>query len=190
MKRGGADDLGWIVGRLRNVADAVSTLLWAYAIALGVVLTGLVFAQVVVRYLFGGGLPWVNELSQYIAIWMFLPLAAVLILNDEHIKINVFVDRLSVQTARRLELLELVVLLGFGVGFTYAGAQYAFESGFRSVSPSLGIDMFWFYLVLPLSGVLFCFFGAVRLLELLVDEDTDVESSETQTREVDIDLNT
>lgn len=155
------------LGAFRRVSDVLTRFIWMYAIAIGVVLTLLVFAQVVMRYVFSSGIAWVNELSQYLAIWMLLPLAAVLIREDDHIKISVLVDRFSAASIHRIAVAELVVIFLFGLGFTYAGTIYAFESGFRSVSPSLGVDMFWIYVILPISGVLFCFFTLVRTVEVV-----------------------
>lgn len=159
----------------QTVSDVLTRLIWMYAIALGALLTLLVFAQVVMRYVFSSGIPWVNELSQYLAIWMLLPLAAVLIREDDHIKISVLVDRFSTATVHRIAVAELLVIFLFGLGFTYAGSIYAFESGFRSVSPSLGVDMFWIYVILPISGVLFCFFTLVRTAEVIFEGEIPTE---------------
>lgn len=152
---------------IKTVSNILTRIIWMYAITLGTFLTVLVFLQVVMRYVFSSGIPWVNELSQYLAIWMLLPLAAVLIREDDHIKISVLVDRFSGTTIHRIAVAELLVIFLFGLGFTYAGSVYALESGFRSVSPSLGIEMFWIYIILPISGVLFCFYTIVRIAEIL-----------------------
>lgn len=173
MEPGNTALLDGFVGYAQRLAEVLSRVIWIYAIALGIFLTVIVFAQVIMRYVFGSGLPWVNELSQYVAIWMFLPLAAVLIADDEHIRINVFVRRLSSEMVYRITLAELVVLLVFGAVFTYAGTIYTLQSGFASVSPSLSVDMFWFYVVLPISGALFCFFTVVRLLEVVVQKEPE-----------------
>lgn len=151
----------------RKVTGALDGLIRVYALVLAVVLTSLVFLQVIFRYALSSGLPWVNELSQYLAIWMVLPLAAALIGSDDHIRISVFVDRLSTRAVHRIAVIETLAVIAFGSAFAYAGIIYAFESGFRSVSPSLGVDMFYIYVILPVSGVLFVVFGLKRLLELL-----------------------
>jgi len=161
-----------------------------YSIILGALLTVLVFSQVVMRYVFSSGIPWVNELSQYLAIWMLLPLAAVLIREDDHIKISVLVNRFSVDTMYRIAVAELFVILLFGLGFTYAGSVYAFESGFRSVSPSLGVDMFWIYIILPISGILFCFFTLVRTIELIFAGDDEMSTGLDRATEITTESNT
>ena len=173
-----------VLKTVRTVSDVLTRLIWIYAITLGVVLTVLVFLQVVMRYAFSSGIPWVNELSQYLAIWMLLPLAAVLIREDDHIKISVLVDRFSAATIHRIAVGELLAIFLFGVGFTYAGSIYAFESGFRSVSPSLGIDMFWIYIVLPISGVLFCFFSLVRAVEILLEDEAEAPTETERAAEI------
>lgn len=154
-----------------RLSEALRRAIWAYSIGLGAVLTTLLVAQVVMRYAFSQSLGWVNELSQYLAIWIFLPLAAVLIVEDDHIEISMVVDRFPDRAKRLLSIVELLSLLAFSAVFGYAGWNYATESGFRSVSPSLGVDMFWIYVVLPISGALMAYFSLIRLLHVVDDAD-------------------
>jgi len=162
----------------RKATTTLDGLIRMYALVLAIVLTSLVFLQVIFRYVLSSGLPWVNELSQYLAIWMVLPLAAALIGSDDHIRISVFVDRLSARTVHLIAIIETVTITAFGVVFAYAGTVYALESGFRSVSPSLGVDMFYIYVVLPVSGALFAVFGVSRLIELFEDGAQAVETGD------------
>lgn len=92
----------WIKG-LRRLLDAVAALLLAGVLAVTA-------ARVVARYLLGEGLPWSEELTRLLFVWLILIGAA----RASHLRIDMLPQALGSGTARRV-LEGLVGLLSVGL---------------------------------------------------------------------------
>jgi len=84
------------------------------------VLVVLTFGQVVGRYVFGSSYGWVEELSVLILCWTAWTSACLLLKDNRHLRVGVFVDRLPEQYHRLVRLLMGVVVFVFLVIVLYA----------------------------------------------------------------------
>ena len=160
--------------------DRLVHVLWLIAISLSAVLVVLVTAQVVTRYLFEYVPIWGGELSSYLAIWAALLLIPALIWGDRNLQVEFVFERMSLRMRRRYRSLQLIVFSLFTLAFTYYGWDYAATSGFRSTSTTIHhlvsllplvdaswrLDMFWVYLILPLSGILMTIACITKLVQI------------------------
>lgn len=138
---------------------------WTSVVSL-LLMTVLVSAQVVLRYVLGKALPWAEEAAVYMMVWMAFIGAAVALRQGEHIALSLVVERLPAALARAIKLISHVLVLIFVCLVLGLAVQLATSiTGQRS--PALGIDMFLPYLILPLG----CLFMAIETMNKIMSPD-------------------
>lgn len=155
-----ADRLEWA---LRRVSYALGTL--ALLILTGQVLTRFAFSYVPV---------WGNELSIYLMVWTTLLLLPVLLRDDDHLSVDVVMAKLDRRTQVWLRSAELFAIALFGLVFAYWGYQFAISTGLSTTSPGLDVQMFWVYVVMPVSGLLIFVFALDRVQQIHTRPDASV----------------
>lgn len=172
------DRFDYVFERWFKAMDLLTRGLWAIAMALMIILVLTIAGQVVTRYVFNWVPPWGGELGRTLAIWMSLLLLPPLVWTDRNLQVEFVIEKLSVRMRRRIRTLQLLLITAFGAAYTYYGWAYATTAGFRSVSTSLhrifepifgsgfDLDMFYIYLILPLSGVLFVIMCISKLVQI------------------------
>lgn len=154
-----------------RLADLLGWVLLQVAIALAILLVGVVTLQVVTRYVFGFVYVWGNELATYVMIYLTLMLVGPLIMRDDHLRVDLLFHRLPRRYRRPLRILQLLLILFLGSELTFWGYRYASTSGRLTQSFSMGFDMYWAYLVLPVTGLIIIFFAGAKLTEVVLDPD-------------------
>jgi TRAP-type transport system small permease protein len=149
-----------------TATDKLAAFIWTICIVTGAILVLVITAQVVTRYIFGFVPAWGGELSRYMMIWITLLLAGVLIKDDKHLQVEFVFQRLPLIVRRVIRSIELLIVFWVGLFFFSQGWYYAATSGFRSTAPAMGFDMFWTYLVFPISGVIIMLFSIRKLIEI------------------------
>ncbi|KXF75899.1 hypothetical protein ATN84_18265 [Paramesorhizobium deserti] len=145
---------------------------WANQVVVGglmLVMTVLVFANVGLRYLAGFSLPWVEELTRYMMIWVAYLGAGLALRAGSHVAVEIMQDMMPVAMTRRLRIVIAVVVLMFLVTVAWYGFQYA-QFTMRQVSPVLNIPLGIVYLGVPL-GCLLCAVHLVLGFRRYVDRD-------------------
>lgn len=144
---------------LRRLLDAVAALLLAAVL----LITG---ARVVARYLLGQSMPWSEELTRLLFIWLVLIGAA----GARHLRIDMVPVRLGHGAARRrleigvavlsVGMLALLVWKGFGLIALTAYDRYT----------ALDVSLQYLYLSLIVGGGLWIVTTLLSLLEPQPDE--------------------
>jgi len=130
------------------------------AAALGL-LALLIFAQVVLRYLFAITPVWSEELGRYLLIWAVLAGSAVSVRGARHIRVEFLVELLPAGVRRAWYLLLDLVILALFLLLVATGIEAV---GFNHSMRSLGLQVRLSYVMagIPL------FFGLAALF--LIDE--------------------
>jgi TRAP-type C4-dicarboxylate transport system permease small subunit len=108
------------------------------------------------RYLFGTQTSWSEELARLLMVWLALLGAALAARENRHLGLDVLV-RSWPDDIRRLATLFITLLTILFAGWIMAwGGIELVEQRFASgqTLPALGISRGWFYLALPVSGIL------------------------------------
>jgi TRAP-type C4-dicarboxylate transport system permease small subunit len=142
-----------IDARLEEVVCAI--LLTVLMILLGV--------QVVLRFGFGAALAWSEELIRFLFVW-FAYLGAVMgVREGAHIRITALVDALPDPRVRgAIHLVADLAWLAFNIAILWIslGLLETFAR-FPQTSAAIGVDLWWIYLVVPVSFGLM----SVRLIQ-------------------------
>ena len=113
----------------------------------------LVFANVVLRYLFGASLSWVEELTRYMMIWVAWLAAGLALREGAHIAIDNLQQALPALAARILRLVVLATLIGFFAAVAWLGWRYALFA-WRQQTAVLRLPLGAVYLAIPAGSVL------------------------------------
>jgi len=133
------------------------------------------------RYLFNAQAPWSEELARLLMVWLALMGAALVCREDRHLGLDVVVRSWPADVQRLARLAVYVLILVFACGImAWGGFQIVFqrfESG--QTLPALGVSRGWFYLALPVSGILTTSFMIEAFLTTLfeIGEPRDKEPS-------------
>lgn len=138
-------------------------------VGLLIVMTILMFAEVLARYIFGSSFVWIEELVRYMFIWLTFISAAYVTATQSHIRVDVAISVFPKRVQPVIKKIGLLIWLVFSVAIAYVGFGYAFtmlEVGGNS--PSLGIAKGLIYLGIPLGYLLM----SLRLIWQLYKELT------------------
>jgi TRAP-type C4-dicarboxylate transport system permease small subunit len=125
------------------------------AVGLLGIMTLLVFAQVVLRFLFGLGFGWIDELARIAFIWVVYLGAVVGMRRGLHLRVSIGLRALPPRGRLVAELLGELVLLLFCGAMTWHGVELVWSTlQFSFLLPSTKISMFWPYLIMPASFAL------------------------------------
>ena len=112
----------------------------------------LVPTEVLLRYAFGKSLYVTEELTRYLMVWMVFLGSSLAFRENSHITIEILVNRFHGRSRSWWNLIAQVLLLTFLIFIIIEGIiPLTFQM--RQIVPSLGVPMFWFYLAIPVGGV-------------------------------------
>jgi TRAP-type C4-dicarboxylate transport system permease small subunit len=141
-----------------------------YIIVLGgvslVILIAITGYQVWGRYVLNDTPTWAERLALLLILFVSLPVAAVGLRENFHLGITFVLDRLPRKLRRVVEMLNALILLGFGGAMAWFSWVLVRGTWNRDI-PLLGIPQAFQYLPLVLCGVLIAIFMAARFYELL-----------------------
>ncbi|OAH54523.1 TRAP transporter [Domibacillus aminovorans] len=129
--------------------------LCGYLVALMMaVMTGLIFWQVIARYVLGSSLAWSEELSRFLMIYVVLIGASLALRNGRLLAVEVVPEMLNEKIRKWIVILTHLISMIFYVILIVYGLDLA-QKFSNQIAPGTGISMFIIYLSLPIGGILF-----------------------------------
>ncbi|WP_155801418.1 MULTISPECIES: TRAP transporter small permease [Jonquetella] len=113
----------------------------------------IVFAQVFCRFVLKGALPWSEEASRYIMIWLSMLGASIGLRHGAHVGVEALVNVLSPKLRRAVHMLTCLISLGFSGAVVCYGYRLLHVVK-RQVSPAMEISMVIPYSALVVGGLL------------------------------------
>ncbi|SOY58144.1 TRAP transporter small permease [Cupriavidus taiwanensis] len=130
-----------------------------------VLLVGITFANVVVRYFTDESFAWTEEFSVFLMIVLALVAGSAAVARDRNIRIEFFFERGSAARQRRLAILSALAVAVMFIALSVLGARITWdEYTFGETSPGIGVPSWWYSIWLPVlsAGI------ALRALALMV----------------------
>ncbi|NUO87705.1 MAG: TRAP transporter small permease [Cupriavidus sp.] len=130
-----------------------------------VLLVGITFANVVVRYFTDESFAWTEEFSVFLMIVLALVAGSAAVARDRNIRIEFFFERGSAARQRRLAILSALAVAVMFIALAVLGARITWdEYTFGETSPGIGVPSWWYSVWLPVlsAGI------ALRALALMV----------------------
>lgn len=124
-----------------------------FAMICMVVLTCIVFTDVVLRYIFKQGFSWTQEISTLMLVWFSLIGMGIGVLEKIHINIEMFTMKLPKKALSVLESVNYLLIAVFGGLMVYYGVLIMHMTK-MSTMPATKLPSSVLYIILPLSGIL------------------------------------
>jgi len=137
--------------KIKNILDKLLETLIVISVA---VLTLDVLWQVFTRFVMRKPCTWSEELAVFMIIWVALLGSAVALGRGAHLGVDYFVSKLPDSLRMKCEVAVFLLLAAFSLGVFVIGGSNLVISILRlgQVSPSLGVQVGYVYLALPVSG--------------------------------------
>ena len=125
--------------------------------------------QVTSRYLLSSPSSFTDELAGFLLIWVGLLGAAWVAGRDEHLAIDILLQKAQGSRKRKLQNLIFICILFFATSVMILGGTWLVYTRFvlDVKSAALEIPLGYVYLVLPLSGLLIAFYSVDNLRKSL-----------------------
>jgi TRAP-type C4-dicarboxylate transport system permease small subunit len=117
------------------------------------VMAGVVFVEVLFRYVLMLPLFWTEEFARYSLVWSSLLGAGVALKRGEHIAVTFFVDRIPGCMGPQAALLVSVFIALFLTVILWGGIHLVILTR-HQLSPAMRIPMAWPYLAIPISSLI------------------------------------
>lgn len=137
------------------------------AASLLILMTLLIFYQILSRFIFNVSLAWSEESARYAFIWLIYISAALAVKKREHIRVEIGLHFLKGKYKEMAFIISDVVFLIFSIVLCKDGiflVQTIANHG--QVSPALGFSMDYIYLIIPLGYGLMTF----RLIQNIISK--------------------
>ncbi|WP_229717813.1 TRAP transporter small permease [Thalassobacillus devorans] len=144
-----------------------------------VLLTLVVFAEVLSRYVFDYPISSSTEMTQLLFPWMIFLGTIAVTKNEDHLKITVLQERFSLGAQWVMQLFAKVVMLLFSVYMVYASYLLASAVQMQPL-PMLRISKSWLYISVTVSFVLVCLLLILQVVLLIRRRNTFMEGGEIQ----------
>ena len=118
-----------------------------------VIMTIVVFFDVILRYIFNQGMPWTQEVATLLLVWFSLTGMAIGVAEKIHISIEMFTMKCSDRVIRILGTINHVLIACFGTMMIVYGIRIM-QMTKKSTMPATKMPSAVLYIILPLSGVL------------------------------------
>jgi C4-dicarboxylate transporter DctQ subunit len=125
----------------------------AVLIAMVVVMTVVVFLQVVYRYVLAQPLYWSEELARYLFVWLSILGATLGLQKRGHFGLDVFF-RMFPKKMKQSMRSFIYLLMGIVIFVILVQGITLVQKTASQESPAMGISMSWAYACLPVGGAL------------------------------------
>jgi len=121
--------------------------------------------QVITRYFSENPSSFTDELSRYLMIWLGILGAAYVTGKNEHVSIDFFIKKISVQNRKILTLFIILSIICFAIiALVIGGGRLVYITLIlQQYSPSLKIPLALVYSILPISGILIIFYKITEI---------------------------
>jgi len=148
------------------------------------VMVGIIFVQVIMRYVFNHSLYWSEELGKFIFVWISWIGISIGERRNEHIKITMLVDKFPFRTAQVFNIIsEIVVISICAITCYYATTLIVSQAGTHYAG--IKISVAWGYLSVSLGCFLMCLrciawiVNSVRLIRQGKPDESKLEGSDS-----------
>jgi TRAP-type C4-dicarboxylate transport system permease small subunit len=154
------------VKKLDSASRVLSNICSSVAAAIMLLITALVFAEAISRYVFGVSHEWVPPASSWMMVWMTYFILGVALKGREHINVDILQTRLP--PGRRLRLLTYfdIITLIFAIVLCAGGIQYDLmvkDSNIHVVTVQ-AVPVWLMRISVPLGAVFLAFFSLEHLI--------------------------
>ena len=160
---------------MKKIRRAINRVMYILAGSSFLAMVVLTCWQVITRYVLKNPSSWTEELVSFLFAWMSLFGASIMVGERGHMNIPILPDHVSKEVRSALEIFaELIIILFSTVVLVYGGIRIS-GLAMGQLTSSLGILAGYFYLVLPLSGILNVIYSVLNLIDIIRIKKEEME---------------
>jgi len=166
--------------KVNLIADKINSgARWIILLAM-IIMTPVVFANVVLRFLLGRSLPWSPEVSRYCFVWITFLGTAVAVRENSHAKVTLLLEKAPKTLGKYLKLINYIIMVGVSVLLIISGVKQTILIWPTCAAYMRFLSMSWVYISIPICGFLMLFFTCVSIIELFVEKTTSDRGEEKE----------
>ncbi len=123
--------------------------------------------QVGTRYIIGNPSVWTDEMLRFQLIWLAMIGAPTAHGLNRVMAVTIFTDKLKGKAKNTNTIFVEVMIFIFAILILLIGGMKVALNASTQVSATLGINMFFIYVSIPLSGLLFAYYSADNIKNAL-----------------------
>jgi len=143
------------------------------AFLMGIMLLSVLW-QVFTRYIMGEASTFTEELARFLLIWIGILGAAYISGQNMHLAIELLPNKLKGKNKQTLRIIINILIIAFAItAFIIGGGRLVYISYILGqTSAALNVPLAYIYIVIPLSGLLVCYYKFAEIGQLLQSENT------------------
>lgn len=146
------------------------------AMVMVVIATVAIMVEVFARGLFNVGLPGVGEIARYAGLALIFLCVPLLLARDEHVKVDMLLQRFHGMPRRVLDILNELVWLAFCV-FFLVSCWWFMQRASRFSTPALSIPNLYYYMPAILGMLLTSLVALDRVLGAVLGRKVSIEGT-------------
>lgn len=160
---------------MKEIRRAINRVMYILAGSSFLAMVVLTCWQVLTRYVLKNPSSWTEELVSFLFAWMSLFGASIMVGERGHMNIPILPDHVSKEVRSALGIFaELIIILFSTVVLVYGGIRIS-GLAMGQLTSSLGILAGYFYLVLPLSGILNVIYSVLNVIDIIRIKKEEME---------------
>lgn len=162
---------------IKKVVKAIDKAEDTCLIVMFAAMVGIIFFQVIMRYVFNNSLSWSEEMGKFLFVWISWLGISIGHRRKEHIRITLLVDKLPYKLNKFMEALsEIILIIICGITMYYACIMIEIQMNVPYAG--IKISTAWGYLSIVLGCGLFiarAFVYLIEALKCMVKGDVNIE---------------
>lgn len=143
---------------LNRILEVVCSVLFAFITIVGTY-------QIVSRYVFNAPSTISEELLTYSFTWLALLAAALVFGKKDHMRMSFIADKFNGNKAIFIGIVsELLVMIFAALVLVYGGISIT-KLTTTQITASLGVNMSYIYMILPICGVIIVVYSIINIVE-------------------------
>lgn len=119
--------------------------------------------QVITRYVLNSPSVWTDEILRFQLIWLTMIGAPTAHGLNRVMAVTIFTDRIGKKAKNTNIIIVETIIVLFSIFILILGGLSVAMNASTQVSATLGINMFFIYISVPISGVLFILFASMNI---------------------------
>lgn len=154
-----------VINYYKQASKKIGELTLNICIGVSILMSVLVFINVLGRYVFNFSLPWGEELPRYLLIVLVFLGSSVALSQGKHVRLMFVVNMLPKKIGALIILIGNFLIVWFLVVLTDYSIQMVMTEGFRQTMPVMRFQMVYIYIWIPIGAVLMLFHLGVQIIE-------------------------
>ena len=156
------------VEKMQKPAYLLSRFVWYASVVITAILVALVLFQVIMRYCFNSGYPWIEEFCMICLMWMAFLGGSMIFYDQTAINVTMITDKLPLKAYKIVTIFFHVLTLIFFVFLVIYGFQFAIVGG-KMVFSASGLPRSVAYMSIPFGSFVSLLFELYHTLKCIVN---------------------